>query len=321
MPTPYDHPKYPNIKFWDLPGLGTPNHPDLETYRQKVQLDKYHTFLIFSCTRFTECDSKLAKEIKRQGKSFFFIRTKIDENVRAEKRKKSFSEAALLQKIRCNCMEKLVDEAGNPISSEDDIFLTSNFHPGEWDFSRLTEAILDALPRYKREALTMALDTLSSLSKGILMRKVALLKGRMILIAGLSGAAGAAPVPGLSIPVDIFLIVSEIKEYNAQLGIPVEGSKIFEALSLITRKEISKIQLQLISIEKCFSLFGTEVAAGLVMEEATRFIPIVGLVIAGTVSFGRTLLFLRTYLKKFEKIALKVLEEAGQKSLDSKDRE
>lgn len=167
----------------------------------------------------------------------------------------------------------------------------------------------------------MALDTLSSLSKGILMRKVALLKGRMILIAGLSGAAGAAPVPGLSIPVDIFLIVSEIKEYNAQLGIPVEGSKIFEALSLITRKEISKIQLQLISIEKCFSLFGTEVAAGLVMEEATRFIPIVGLVIAGTVSFGRTLLFLRTYLKKFEKIALKVLEEAGQKSLDSKDRE
>ena len=106
-----------------------------------MQLDKYHTFLILASHRFTEKHIILAKEIKKQGKSFFFIRTKIDVDVRAEMRKKSFSEAAVLQKIRRNCKENLVDEAGNPISSEDDIFLISNHDPDKWDFSRLTEAI------------------------------------------------------------------------------------------------------------------------------------------------------------------------------------
>ncbi|XP_022785830.1 T-cell-specific guanine nucleotide triphosphate-binding protein 1-like [Stylophora pistillata] len=155
-PTSFNHPKNPKIKFWDLPGIGTPMYPDLETYRDKVQLGKYHTFLIFSSSRFTENDIILAKEIKKQGKSFFFIRTKIDENVRAEKRKKSFSEAAMLQKFRRNCMENLVDEAGKPICSEDHIFLISNHHPGKWDFGRLTRAILDALPRYRRETLNLS---------------------------------------------------------------------------------------------------------------------------------------------------------------------
>ena len=150
--------------------VGTPNYPDLETYRQKVQLDKYHTFLILASHRFTEKHIILAREIKKQGKSFFFIRTKIDENVRAEIRKKSFSEAAVLQKIRRNCKENLVDEAGNPISSEDDIFLISNHDPDKWDFSRLTEAIH-----------ILSLNALISLSKGILKRKVEVLKRRMIL--------------------------------------------------------------------------------------------------------------------------------------------
>ena len=168
-------------------------------------------------------------------------------------RKKSFSEAAMLQKIRRNCIENLVNGAGNPISSEDEIFLIRNHHPDKWDFVRLTEAILDALPRYKRETLTMSLNTLTSLSKGILKRKVAIFKGRMILVAGLSAGAAAAPVPGLSIAVDAVLIFKEIREYKAQLGIPLEGSKIFEAVSFVTQKAIAEIHLQFSSLTKILS--------------------------------------------------------------------
>ena len=58
----------------------------------------------------------------------------------------------------------------------------------------------------------MSLNTLTSLSKGILKRKVAIFKGRMILVAGLSAGAAAAPVPGLSIAVDAVLIFKEIRE-------------------------------------------------------------------------------------------------------------
>ena len=108
-PTPYDHPTSSNIKFWDLPGIGTPNYPDMETYVQKVQLERYHTFLIFTATRFTTNDLLLAEKIRSMKKSFFFIRTKIDENVRGESRKRAFNEEAMLMKIRRDCAENLGD--------------------------------------------------------------------------------------------------------------------------------------------------------------------------------------------------------------------
>ncbi|CAH3189105.1 unnamed protein product, partial [Porites evermanni] len=67
-PTPYDHPTNSNIKFWDLPGIGTPDYPDLDTYCNKVQLEKYHTYLIFTTTRFKANELKLAK--KRESMTF-----------------------------------------------------------------------------------------------------------------------------------------------------------------------------------------------------------------------------------------------------------
>ena len=320
VPTSYDHPTYPNVKFWDLPGIGTPLYPDLETYRRKAQMNKYHTFLILTSFRFLENDIILASEIKKQGKSFLFIRTKIDIDVRAGKRKKSFSEAAMLQQIRRDCTEKLVDEAGKSIISEEDIFLISNHRSDKWDFSRLTEAILDALPKYKRAALTLCLNALTCLSQNILKRKVKVLKGRMVLVAGISAGVAVAPVPGLSIAVDSALMFNEVREYITQLGIPVEGSTIFKFLSLTTQRSVVATQVQFSSVTKVLALFAKEAGAGLAVEEATRYIPFVGPAIAGTLSFGCTIIFLRSCLKEIEKVALAVLEEAKQQSIDSLER-
>ena len=282
-----------------------------------MQLDKYHTFLILASHRFTEKHIILAKEIKKQGKSFFFIRTKIDVDVQAEMRKKSFSEAAVLQKIRRNCKENLVDKPGEPISNEDFVFLISNHHPDKWDFSRLTKAILDALPRYKREALTLSLDNLTVLSKGILKRKVAIFKGRMILVAGISAGVAVVPVPGLSFAVDALLVFNEVRAYITQLGIPVEGSRIFQALCITTQNTIVTTQTRFSSVAKILALFAKEVATGLALEEASRFIPLIGSVIAGSLSFACTIFFLQSCLKEIEKVALAVLKEAKQQSVNS----
>ena len=141
VPTAYHRPANPNIKFWDLPGLGTPNYPNMEAYCKKVKLEKYHAFLIFSANRFTENDLKLATKIKSIDRKFFFICTKIDENVRSEKRKGTFNEDEMLEEIRSYCLENLVDQLRN----EKDIFLISNHYPAKWDFKRLTHAILHEL--------------------------------------------------------------------------------------------------------------------------------------------------------------------------------
>lgn len=163
-PTCFEHPTNLKIKFWDLPGIGTPNYPDLETYCKKVPLEKYHAFLIFTKGRFSEYDKQLAQKIRLMNKSFFFIRTKIDEDVRAEKRKRSFNENAMLKKIHSYCLENL----HGLLEKENNIFLISNHYPARWDFPRLSQAILDALPMYQQESLILSLSILTSLSTDIL---------------------------------------------------------------------------------------------------------------------------------------------------------
>ena len=314
----FDHPQNPNIKIWDLPGLGTKTNPDLETYCKEVQFDKYHTFLIFSCTRFTKNDAMLAQEIRKQGKSFFFIRTKIDVDYKSEKRKKSFDEANMLRDIRTDCLKNLYDGGYNPISGED-IFLISNHHPSKWDFDRLMHAILDALPRYQRESLTLSLDALTSSSREILRRKVDILRRRTWIVAGASASVAFAPIPGLSFGVDTALITYEISQYLAQLGIPKVGSKIFETLGDTTKQQIVSLLLSFATAAGITSFLAKEASTEGAAEEFVRFIPYIGLAIAGALSFAGTFVVLRKALNRIEAVASAVLGDAAQRSVDDSD--
>ncbi|CAB3997456.1 interferon-inducible GTPase 5-like [Paramuricea clavata] len=169
-PASYGHPTNLNIRFWDLPGIGTPDYPNLPTFCQKVHIEKYDTFLIITAKRFTEYDLQLAKKVESMGKSFFFVRTKIDNDRRSELRKKGFNEEKMLKKIRDDCVENL----RNFSFGEEKIFLVSNHNPAKWDFHRLEEAILEQLPAKQKEALTL---TMRTDSKVILREKIKLLKG------------------------------------------------------------------------------------------------------------------------------------------------
>ena len=261
----------------------------------------------------------MAREIKKQGKSFFFIRTKIDENYRAEKRKKSFNEGKMLHDIRIDCLKNLAEERYNSISGEDNIFLISNHSPRKWDFDRLTRAILDALPRYQRESLTLSLNALTSLSTEIIKRKVEIFRGRMRLVAGASAAAACVPIPGLSFGVDIVLISYEISQYLAQLGIPKEGSQIFEILDDIIKKEVVSLNLNFASVPGISECLARVASAGIVTKEFVRFIPFIGSIMAGRLSFASTFAVLRMALNKIEEVALAVLKDAAQRSVDNLD--
>lgn len=311
--TEYVHPTNPKIKFWDLPGIGTPNYPE-KTYCEKVKLDKFDAFLIFTSDRFKENDLKLAKKIKSIHKKFFFIRTKIDQDVRNEKHEKrqqneSFNEDAMLMRIRGDCSKNLAKQ----LRSEEDIFLISNHFPAKWDFGRLSKAILDELPTYQRESLTFGL---SSLSTDILKEKAEILKGRMWIVASASAVGAAIPVPGLSIAVDFGLISHEISFYRSQLGFPKEGSSQFWMLSLSTQDSVRAIWQMIADVVKCSSTLLAANASELVAEEFVRFIPIVGSAIAGGMSFASTYFILKHYLKKMEEMALKVVEEVAKKMVD-----
>ena len=146
--TCYKHPRYPIIKLWDVPGVGTRNER-VATYWEKMELHKCDAYLIFANGRFTENVGTLADKVHSVGKKFFVIRAEIDVdlcNAMHEQGLKSFTdeqEHKELLKIRKDCLANLKGVERNLV----DVYLISNRSPDKWDFGRLTKAILqcDAL--------------------------------------------------------------------------------------------------------------------------------------------------------------------------------
>lgn len=306
QPTPYKHPTNSKITLWDFPGLGTPNFPDLETYFKIKGLEKCRVFLIFAATRFTNNDLQLARKLESANKNFFFVRTKIDAAVEDKRRdSKVFNEdvvEAMLESIRSDISKHL----GNLLTREEDIYLIGNPCPSKWDFDRLIDDIIEVLPVYQRESVSL---TLMNLSAATVERKVKTLKGRIWIVAVGSAIAGAVPIPGLSVAVDMALIIHEVNLYKSQLGLrEQESSELYDVTTML--KKVG---------EKCLtttSQISTFLAANLsesAAEEFTRFaIPFVGLGIAACLSFAATYYTLNHCLQKEEELALKVLREASK---------
>ena len=246
-------------------------------------------FLIFTVNRFTENDLRLARKITSIGKSFFFVRTKIDVDVQAERRKRSFNEETLLQQIRADCSNNL----GDLLSNQQDIFLISNHFPDKWDFSRLTSAL-----------------TLTRLLTNIVKQKVDILKGRTWMVATASAAAAVVPFPGFSIAVDFELILHEVNLYRSQLCLPSLGTSDFFKLSVATQGRIREVSIQS-TVQ--LSAFLAPYAAESTIEEYVRYVPYVGLAIAGGLSFAATFSALRGCLQKVEEASLAVIKESAEK--------
>uniref|UniRef100_A0A3B4H082 IRG-type G domain-containing protein n=1 Tax=Pundamilia nyererei TaxID=303518 RepID=A0A3B4H082_9CICH len=146
--TPYPHPKYPNVILWDLPGIGTTKFP-AKKYLKLVGFEKFDFFIIISTTRFTENDVKLAQEIQKMKKKFYFVRSKVDNDIRAERRNRHFSEERTLTKIRDDCVQRL----GGLGFESPQVFLVSSFELHLYDFNLLHQTLDKDLPKNKRDAL------------------------------------------------------------------------------------------------------------------------------------------------------------------------
>ncbi|XP_055014501.1 interferon-inducible GTPase 5-like [Boleophthalmus pectinirostris] len=156
-PTVYPHPQNPNVKIWDLPGIGTTKFT-ADKYLQHVGFEKYDFFIIVSSDRFKENDAKLAQEIQKMNKNFYFVRSKIDHNIRDEKRDDpNLNEEDLLKTIRDDCTEGL-QKLGIQCPK---VFLVCGLRLHLYEFSLLWKTLEKELPQHQRDALLLALPNIS----------------------------------------------------------------------------------------------------------------------------------------------------------------
>lgn len=211
--TPYQHPKYPNVIFWDLPGTGTPTfHTD--TYLDRVGFDNYDFFIIISSSRFGVNDALLAQKIKDAGKKFYFVRTKVDSDLYSEEKTKprTFRKEHVLQSIRDYCLANLTDIG----VSEPRIFLISNFDLGAFDFPKLEETLLRELPAHKRHMFALLLPNISDASIEI---KKHFLQEKICLEVLKSAAVSFIPITPFFCGFDLPQQEQCLKDYRNYFGL------------------------------------------------------------------------------------------------------
>ncbi|XP_035315671.1 interferon-inducible GTPase 5 isoform X1 [Cricetulus griseus] len=91
QPSSYPHPQFPDVTLWDLPGAGSPGC-SADKYLKEVDFGRYDFFLLVSPRRCGAVETRLASEILRQGKKFYFVRTKVDEDLAATRSQRPSAE-------------------------------------------------------------------------------------------------------------------------------------------------------------------------------------------------------------------------------------
>ncbi|XP_078536393.1 interferon-inducible GTPase 5-like [Lissotriton helveticus] len=309
-PTPYLHPQYPNVTVWDLPGIGTETFQSAE-YLKQVCFEQYDFFIIIATERFKSNHAKLAREINNMGKKFYFVRSKVDADLDASKkrRKSSYQEGKILQQIRENCIECLKKEG----VESPRVYLLSCFELDKFEFELLQETLGKELPSHKRHAFLIALPNISI---KVLEKKKDLMKKQIWKIASVSCAVAAVPLPGLSITCDLIILKKYLSNYCKSFGLDDESlEKLARKVNipLADLKSVIKSPLaKEITDDLIIRLFTGSAMLGLATatEEAIRLIPFLGWVGAGSISFVTTYYMLNKFLNDLAEDAQRVLKKS-----------
>ena len=120
-----------------------------------------------------------------------------------------------MEEVRTYCRK------GLEFSKNDDVPICciSNHFPERFEFSKLILDIASHLPEIQKQALTLSMTICT---EDIFRAKKNILKKKIKYYAALSGLAGAVPLPGVDLLVDVPLIVSTLKSFKQQFGMDYE---------------------------------------------------------------------------------------------------
>ncbi|XP_060688140.1 interferon-inducible GTPase 5-like [Hemiscyllium ocellatum] len=306
-PTSYPHPNLPTVIFWDLPGIGTTKFP-ANKYVKQMNFDNYDFFLILSDCRFRENDARLAKEIEKLGKKFYFIRSKIDNDCDSfRKQNKHFDKDKELDKIRKYCIRSLEEQG---ITSP--VFLISHFETNKFDFPELNDTIQSNLDDIKKHVFLLSLP---NIALKIIEEKRKDLKDRIWTLATLSGAIGAVPLPGLSMVCDIGILVTAIIDFRKYLGLDdvslqrlakTTGKPVRQLKAVVKTPLMGEINEQFVKRLLASATYFTISA----IELSLDFIPVIGSIFGAGSSFLMTYKFLHGVLDDLTENAKRVVQAA-----------
>ncbi|XP_023370247.1 interferon-inducible GTPase 1-like [Otolemur garnettii] len=211
--SPYKHPKFPNVTFWDLPAIGTSNYQQKD-YLEKVKFGEYDFFIIVSAVCFKKNDIDLAQMIQIMKKNFYFVRTKVDLDLEAEQvfKKTAFDREKVLQQIRNDYLNIFKQNKIN----EPPIFLISNRDLSEYDFPILIDTLIKDLPIQKHHIFMLSLP---NVTEAAIESKRDSLKQMIWLDALKAGALAPLRMVGITSNRDVEKLKTSLNQYRVLFGV------------------------------------------------------------------------------------------------------
>jgi uncharacterized protein (DUF697 family) len=127
-----------------------------------------------------------------------------------------------------------------------------------------------------------------------------------------SAVAGAAPIPGVGLCVDVAILIKEVNSYREQFGLTDDDIKeTAEVLGLREEELKDEFDMEnctnkgIIALCRQFAFLDTSA------EIAKYAIPILGSIINGAISYKTTSYCLTTIFEDIYKISVKVSEKAS----------
>ncbi|XP_053254062.1 interferon-inducible GTPase 5-like isoform X4 [Podarcis raffonei] len=321
VPQEYSHPRSPDLKIWDLPGIGT-NEFNGKEYLEKVNFSKYDFFIIIASGHFTENDTNLALEIRKNKKKFYYVRSKVDIDIDNDRRSKRInvkdtyemmqSEKETLDIIRKDIYDNLKALG----ESSPRVFLISRWYLSKYDFPLLQETFEKEQDEIKRDVLIMSLPILT---KDSIKKKEAAMESLIWKKAMVSCGVGLIPFSFLGLRCDIGIVISTMIHICKVFGLDENslnilanrvGKDVEELKSAIehtpsTGKITTEFDMDPL---KRSAMWGAITVADQVLD----FIPVLGSHYGGGSSYATTFHLLKNFLENAVKDAEKVLAKAAE---------
>lgn len=140
-----------------------------------------------------------------------------------------------------------------------------------------------------------------------------------------SGAVAAVPIPGLDIANDVSILMKLIPKINKKFGLSPEQIELLDPqLKELTLIAITKIGTGLIgkyisreAAVKAVTAVSSRAATAAVTKTGLKYVPLLGPVLSGGISYGAMRYVGRSHVNDCYKIALSVLEQSKTLKADN----
>lgn len=287
--------------YVDLPGAGTQKWPT-KTYVQKLGLldvEKYQAFVLCVSDRVFQDDAKIFRELRKNGVPIFVFRTKWDSVLEGESQKPDnvrSTHEELRKKVKAYICKELRD-------NQAEVFVGACMKGKQtYEFDELQEAIFNSLSDIKKQAFAKGANIIS---KKVIEKLKDSAKTIIHLCAASAAVGAAVPIPGASIAADIGAVV----EMNKQLAklYRIENPSKDGKLSATTAQTLLRYGSRDFIISQ-LQRFAVRTGAA----EASKFIPLIGSLVAATMSAAVVEYFGHDMLKVYDKAAKERLENIIQ---------